>query len=102
MALMFRLDVDQLRSAIQEEYADVAACPTKGFHFHTGRPLAGMLGYDPAEVDRLPGRVVGVDMTLAMLAKARANAALVGAGNTEFREGFAEALPVPDATADVV
>jgi arsenite methyltransferase len=48
------------------------------------------------------GRVVGVDMTPAMLQKARANAALVGAANLELRAGLAEALPVPDAGADVV
>jgi len=34
------LDVDTLRQAIQEEYAEVASHPQKGFHFHTGRPLA--------------------------------------------------------------
>lgn len=48
------------------------------------------------------GRVIGVDMTSEMLAKARANAELVGAGNVEFREGFAETLPVEDGWADVV
>ena len=39
------LDVEVLRQAIQEEYAEVAANPQKGFHFHTGRPLARMLEY---------------------------------------------------------
>ena len=48
------------------------------------------------------GRVIGVDMTPAMVEKARANAALVGATNVEFREGLAEALPVPDTCADVI
>ena len=48
------------------------------------------------------GRVIGVDMTPAMLAKARANAALVGATNVEFRAGLAEALPVPARFADVI
>jgi hypothetical protein len=37
------LDVDTLREAIREEYAEVANHPTKGFHFHTGRPLARIL-----------------------------------------------------------
>jgi arsenite methyltransferase len=40
-----KLDVNTLRRAIQEEYAEVAANPEKGFHFHTGRPLARMLEY---------------------------------------------------------
>jgi arsenite methyltransferase len=48
------------------------------------------------------GRVVGIDMTPEMLAKARAGAAAMGAGHVEFREGLAEALPLPDAFADVL
>ncbi len=48
------------------------------------------------------GAVVGVDMTPAMLEKARAGAAASGLGNVEFREGLAEALPLPDAWADLV
>jgi len=142
------LDVTQLRSAVQAEYAEVATRPAKGFHFHTGRSLAAMLGYDSAEVDPLPdgvvesfagvgdpfiwgrlrpgeavvdvgsgagldalvaarqvgptGGVVGVDMTPAMLMKARAGAASAGVANAEFREGVAEALPVLDSSADVV
>jgi SAM-dependent methyltransferase len=148
MVLKLNLDMQMLRSAIQEEYAEVATRPEKGFHFHTGRPLAGMLGYDPAETDPLPesviesfagvgnpfvfgrlqagetvvevgsgagfdavlaarqvgptGRVIGVDMTPAMLEKARANAATLGLDTVEFRQGFAEELPVADETVDVV
>ena len=48
------------------------------------------------------GQVIGVDMTHEMLARARANAARVGAGNVSFRLGEIEHLPVADATADVV
>jgi arsenite methyltransferase len=48
------------------------------------------------------GRVVGVDMTHEMLAKARENAAKIGAANVEFRLGELEHLPVADNTADVV
>src|SRR5215217_5554655 len=39
------LDVFTLREAIREEYGEVASQPEKGFHFHTGRPLARMLEY---------------------------------------------------------
>ena len=148
MALGVRFDLDQLRGAIQEEYGEVAACPTRGYHFHVGRAHAARLGYDRADLDGLPesvtesfagignpfalgrlnagervvevgsgagmdaiiaaghvgptGRVVGIDMTDAMLAKARANAAAVGVAHAEFREGFAEQLPVEAAWADVV
>ena len=48
------------------------------------------------------GRVIGVDMTPAMLEKARANAAALGLGNLEFRQGYMEELPLEDGTADVV
>jgi SAM-dependent methyltransferase len=47
------------------------------------------------------GRVIGVDMTHEMLAKARENAAKIGAANVEFRLGELEHLPVADNTADV-
>lgn len=148
MTVAIKLDREQLRRAVQEEYAAVAVCPLNGFHFHTGRYLAGLLGYPEPELAALPdsvvesfagvgnpfslgrldpgevvvevgsgagldsllaaqqvgpaGRVIGVDMTEAMLSKARENSALVGAGNLEFREGFAEHLPVASASADVV
>jgi arsenite methyltransferase len=148
MSVRPRLDVQQLRTAIQDEYAEVATTPGKGFHFHTGRPLAAMLGYDRSETDPLPdaviesfagvgnpfvfgrlhadetvvevgsgagfdavlaarqvgpgGRVIGIDMTPAMIEKATANAALLALGNLEFRRGYAEELPIPDETANVV
>lgn len=48
------------------------------------------------------GRVIGVDMTPEMLAKARGNAERLGFPNVEFREGYIEHLPVGDGEADVV
>jgi SAM-dependent methyltransferase len=142
------LDVESLRAAIQEEYALVATEPVRGFHFHTGRPRARLLGYEDAWLDGIPeasvaslagtgnpfamglprpgecvvdvgcgagldsliaarmvgprGSVVGVDMTPQMLDRARRSAGEAGLDNVEFRHGVAEALPVPDAWADVV
>src|SRR5215204_6047823 len=142
------LDVELLRSAIQDEYAEVAACPMKGFHFHTGRFLADRLGYPADRVDALPdpvvesfagvanpfswgdlapgetvvdlgcgagfdtvlaaqmvgteGWVIGVDMTPAMLQKARRNAEGLGLRNVDLREGYLEELPIADTIADVV
>ena len=142
------LEVDELRRAIQQEYATVAAEPERGFHFHTGRPLARMLGYEDAWLAGIPeptiasfagtgnpfslghlqqgdhvvdvgcgagidsliasrmveadGWVVGVDMTPAMLEKARTSATMMRVSNVDFREGYAEALPVEDGWADVV
>jgi SAM-dependent methyltransferase len=48
------------------------------------------------------GQVIGVDMTPAMLNKSRQAAAKLGLTNVQFREGYGEALPVPDRWADVV
>jgi arsenite methyltransferase len=48
------------------------------------------------------GEVVGIDMTPAMLGKARAAAAESGIDNVEFREAYMEELPVRDGWADVV
>jgi arsenite methyltransferase len=48
------------------------------------------------------GKVVGIDMTPAMLQRARMAAAGSGIDHVEFREGYMEELPVPDAWADVV
>ncbi len=48
------------------------------------------------------GRVIGVDMTDDMLARARENAKTLGATNAEFRKGYIEKLPVEDASVDLV
>lgn len=48
------------------------------------------------------GRVIGVDMTPEMLAKAEANKAKLGAENVEFRQGQIEALPIDDNSIDVI
>jgi len=142
------LDLGQLRQAIQEEYTAVARDPGRGYHFHTGRPLANMLGYDEGWLEGLPagsiasfagtgnpfrigllrpgervvdvgsgagidsliaakmvgpdGHVIGVDMTPAMLERARRSANEAALGHVEFHAGLAESLPVPDGWADVV
>ncbi|HEX6818515.1 MAG TPA: methyltransferase domain-containing protein [Ktedonobacterales bacterium] len=142
------LPIAELRQAIRDEYAAVASNPTQGFHFHTGRPLARLLGYDEAWLEGMPegtlasfagtgnpfslgallpgehvvdvgcgagldsmiaarmvgadGSVIGVDMTPAMLTKAQTSALDAGYANLTYREGYAEALPVPDGWADVV
>jgi len=142
------LDLNDLRRAIQAEYQLVAENPDHGFHFHTGRPLARILGYNEGWLEGIPepsiesfagtgnpfslgelkagdrvidvgcgagldsliagkmvgprGRVVGVDMTPAMLAKARRSGQEARLDNVEFRHGFGEALPALDGWADVV
>jgi SAM-dependent methyltransferase len=142
------VDTEELRCLISDKYTEVANTPEKGFHFHTGKPLAMMLGYPEATIDALPagavesfagmgnpfsmgdlrpgetvldigcgagfdtliaarqvgpaGHVISVDMTQAMLEKARAGAQAAGLTNIDFREGYAEALPVEDGSIDVI
>ena len=48
------------------------------------------------------GRVVGLDMSDDMLELARRNLAKVGATNVEFHKGEMEAMPLPDASFDVI
>ena len=49
-----KVNIKVLRSAISNEYRDVALNPQKGFHFHTGRPLAKILGYDDELIKTVP------------------------------------------------
>ena len=48
------------------------------------------------------GRAIGVDMTPAMLDRARANAQAQGLANVEFLEGTIDRLPLPDGSVDCV
>jgi SAM-dependent methyltransferase len=48
------------------------------------------------------GRVIGVDMTPAMLERARLSAKRNGIDNVEFRQGYAEDMPVDDGSVDVI
>jgi arsenite methyltransferase len=48
------------------------------------------------------GQVIGLDMTDAMLEKARKNQALLGLTNVEFRKGEMEQMPIADASIDVI
>lgn len=49
---------ESLRCEIRREYAEVATNPSKGFHFHTGRPLSKLLGYSDALLDGIPEEAV--------------------------------------------
>jgi ubiquinone/menaquinone biosynthesis C-methylase UbiE len=63
---------------------------------------AGIDAFLAARVVGPAGHVIGVDMTPAMLVKARANAERSGFTQVEFREGRLESLPVADASVDAV
>lgn len=55
---MIPVDAEALRADVRRKYGDVALRPDAAYHFHTGRELAAMLGYDPSVVDSLPDRAV--------------------------------------------
>jgi len=63
---------------------------------------AGMDAFLAAEQVGPAGRVIGVDMTDAMLEKARENARKVGRTNVEFRKGAIEDLPVENESVDAI
>jgi SAM-dependent methyltransferase len=48
------------------------------------------------------GRAIGIDMTRAMIERARANAAAGGYTNVEFHQATIDAIPLPDASVDCV
>lgn len=52
------IDPEVLRADVRDKYSDVATNPKGTFHFHTGRPLAALLGYDPSIVGSLPDQAV--------------------------------------------
>lgn len=52
------VDPGALRASVRDKYRHVATDPDGAFHFHTGRPLAELLGYDQELVGQLPDRAV--------------------------------------------
>jgi len=63
---------------------------------------AGMDAFLAARQVGPTGFVIGVDMTDAMLEKARENARRAGVTNVEFRKGRIEELPVEDGSVDAI
>lgn len=51
-------DPQELESKVKDMYHDVAQDPQGEFHFEMGRALAERLGYDPAELDRIPSEAI--------------------------------------------
>jgi SAM-dependent methyltransferase len=52
------VDSDALREKVREKYQEVARHPGGDFHFHTGRGLAKLCGYDEVFIDALPDAAV--------------------------------------------
>ena len=140
-------DTDNIRQAVVERFASLAASPEDEDTFPVGPDSAKQLRYDAARIDSLPasvtesfcgvgnplslgrvtpgdtvidlgsgagmdsliaaarvgptGKVIGVDMTPAMIHKARQNADVLRISNVEFRLGTLEELPIDDNSIDV-
>lgn len=139
---------DRILTAVTEMYSDVASCPTKIFHFPTGRMACDFVGYPVEELNSIPttvlesfagvgypfkanviqqgdsildigsgsgtdlliaafktsyqGKVYGLDITDAMIEKAKANISGHGINNVSILKGNAESIPLPNNTIDVV
>jgi arsenite methyltransferase len=52
------VDPNELRDEVRAKYRDVAAHPDAAHHFHTGRRLSSILGYDGEVVAGMPDRAV--------------------------------------------
>ncbi len=63
---------------------------------------AGIDSFIAANMVGADGAVIGVDMTPAMLERARASLATADLTILVFREGYGESLPVSDGWADVI
>lgn len=138
----------RILTAVKEMYTDVASCPTKTFHFPTGRTACEYVGYPAEELNKIPaavlesfagvgcpfkanviqqgdtildvgsgsgtdlqiaafktgpkGKVYGLDMTDAMIEKAKANFSTMNQENISIIKGNAESIPLPNDTIDVV
>ena len=99
--------IDQLPEVAVESFAGVAN-PFQQRQIEPGENVvdlgsgAGLDSFLAAIASGPTGRVVGVDMTADMNAKATATAEQIGCDNVEFRNGYLEALPIEDEWADVV
>jgi arsenite methyltransferase len=100
-------ELSRVPDATVESFAGVAN------HWLLGRVEAGSVVLDlgcgagtdlliAAQMTGPTGRVIGVDMTAAMLEHASASAREMGLANVELHESLIERLPIDDASADVV
>ncbi len=85
-----------------------AGNPFSNESIHAGETVVDLgcgAGMDALIAARMVGRegeVIGLDVTPQMVTKARKAAATAGVSNVRFVEGLAEALPMSDATVDVI
>ena len=143
-----RVDVADLEQKVKAMYRDVALSPHAEYHFEMGRAMAERLGYQPEELDAIPGeaidsfagvghhfdladlgsgetvvdlgsgsgmdsfvaalkvgtqgRVIGIDMTDAQLAKAARIRDEAGFHQIRYRRGYIQSTGLDHSTADAV
>ncbi len=101
------LELARVPDATAESFAGVAN------HWTLGRIEPGSIVLDlgcgagtdlliAAQMTGSAGRVIGVDMTPAMLDRARDSARQMGLENVELHESLIESLPLQDASVDIV
>src|SRR5271168_2509035 len=82
--------------------------PTATAHLRPGEVVVDLgsgVGLDVFLASRMvgpQGRAIGIDMTTAMIARARENAAKGGYNNVEFHQSTIDQIPLPDASVDCV
>src|SRR5271156_1710334 len=82
--------------------------PTATAHLRPGEVVVdlgsggGLDVFLAAKMVGLQGRAIGIDMTPAMIERARANAASGGYSNVEFYLSTIDRIPLPDASVDCV
>jgi len=100
-------DVGELPDSVTGPFAGVGAplslgAPERGDTVVDIGAGSGLDTFLAAKAVGPNGHVIAVDMTRAMLERGRENVALTGLRQVEYREGFAEALPVENASVDLV
>ena len=58
MSTVMEFNAADLESKVKAMYRDVAENPHGKYHFEMGRALAERLGYDPADLDRIPAEAI--------------------------------------------
>jgi len=100
------MDSSDIKTMVRTRYGNIAVAETAGCCAPATSCCVPSAAPDlhgkARQMGYSDGRVIGIDMTHEMLAKARGNAARIGAANVEFRLGELEHLPVADNTADVI
>lgn len=90
-------DPKELEAKVKDMYRAVAEDPRGEFHFEMGRSLAERLGYDPADLDRIPAESIesfaGVGYYFH-LAQPRAGESVVDFGSGAGMDSFIAALKV--------